>query len=271
MGIFSKMKSKSNLSAPMPPKTRKKVGIAFGGGGIKGSAHVGVLKVLSEHNIPIDYVAGTSIGSAVAALFASGYDWEQLDFMFTKYDVDDLIKVRPNRKGLVSADGYEDMIRTCTQGKRIEEMDIPLKIVAVDLLSRKKIIFSKGDTALAVKASSAIPGVFKPVKMDNMLLVDGYILDNCPAKIVRNMGADIVIAINLYAPDQSIPNNILDIVNRSLDIATSSLQEIDADVLLEPISHYLPTLDPDGITQSRLWGEECALECIDQIVKLTRG
>lgn len=251
-----------------PNKERKKVGVAFGGGGLKGSAHVGVLKVLAEHQIPIDFVAGTSIGSAIAALYASGYDWQMLDMLFNEYDIESTLKVRPNRKGLIPADKYTDLIRTCSKGKRIEEMDIPLKIVAVDLIGRKKIIFDRGDTALAVRASSAIPGVFTPVKMGDMLLVDGYILDNCPGDVVRAMGADIVIAISLYTPDNSEPTNILDIVNRSLDIATSSFQEIDGDIILRPIPHPMDSLNAESIAECRRWGEECANKYIDEIIKL---
>lgn len=269
MGIFGIWKNKVN-STDSPPM-RKKVGVAFGGGGLKGSAHVGVLKVLAENNIPIDFVAGTSIGSAVAALYASGYDWEKLDFMFSKYNIESLLKVRPNRKGLIPGDGYTELIRTCTRGKYIEEMEVPLKIVAVDLMSRKKIIFDKGDTALAVRASSSLPGVFTPVKMGNMLLVDGFILDNCPGDIVRGMGADVVIAISLHAPNTNEPTNILDIVNRSLDVATASFQEIDGDVILKPIPYYMATLDPIGIPQSRSWGEDCAREHIAEIIKLIGG
>ena len=249
-------------------KNRKKVGVAFGGGGLKGSAHVGVLKVLTEHGIPIDYVAGTSIGSAVAALYASGYDWKMMDILFNEYDIESTLKVRPNRKGLIPADKYTDLIHTCTKGKRIEEMDIPLKIIAVDLISRKKIIFDRGDTALAVRASSSLPGIFTPVKIGDMLLVDGYILDNCPGDVVRAMGADIVIAISLYAPDDAVPTNILDIVNRSLDIATSSFQEIDGDIILRPIPRHVESLKTESIALCRRWGEECAEKHIDEIIEL---
>jgi NTE family protein len=249
-------------------KPRKKVGIAFGGGGLKGSAHVGVLQVLSEHNIPIDFVAGTSIGSAVAALYASGYNWKMLDFLFLEYDIESLLKVRPGRKGLIPADGYTDLIRTCTRGKRIEEMDIPLKIVAVDLNSRKKIVFDRGDTATAVRASSAIPGIFTPVSMGDMLLVDGYILDNCPGRIVREMGADVVIAISLYAPNPAEPMNILDIVHRSLDVAAANCQRIEADIILRPIKCYVDGLKAEGLAACRQWGEDCARAQIDEIIRL---
>ncbi len=264
MNIFAR---KKQTSVKLPHR-RKTVGVAFGGGGLKGSAHVGVLQVLAEYGIPIDYVAGTSIGSAVAALYASGYDWRKLDILFNEYDIQSLLKVRPNRKGLIPAEGYTELIRTCTKGRQIQEMDVPLKIVAVDLLSRKKIVFSSGDTATAVRASSSLPGVFTPVHMGDMLLVDGYILDNCPGDVVRNMGADVVIAISLHVCDTSEPTNILGIVNRSLDIAAHSFQEIDADIVLSPIDEPMGTLDTQNIAVCRELGEKCAREHIDEILKL---
>lgn len=271
MDIVGLRKNTTKRTDLPPQRTRKKVGVAFGGGGLRGPAHVGILKVFSEYGIPIDFVAGTSIGAAVAALYASGYDWEKLDFMFSKYDIESILKVRPSRKGFIPATGYVDLIRTCTRGKNIEDMDIPLKIVAVDLISHKKIVFDKGDTALAVRASSAIPGVFTPVKMGNMLLADGFLLDNCPGGVVRGMGADVVIAISLYAPDFSEPNNIFDIVDRALHVATSSFQEIDGDVILKPIPRYTSPLDTKGIAQAFAWGEACAREHIEEIIKLIGG
>ncbi len=264
MGLFSvEQTSKYDKDKP-----RKKVGIAFGGGGLKGSAHVGVLKVLAEHNIPIDFVAGTSIGSAVAALYASGYNWKMLDFLFLEYNIESLIKMRPGRQGLIPADGYTELVRTCTRGKRIEEMDIPLKITAVDLVSWKKIIFDRGDTALAVRASSAIPGFFTPVKIGDMLLVDGAVLDSCPDQLVRDMGADVVIGIDLGCPDYSEPKNILDIVQRALNIAVFSFQDNSADIILRPIKQYVDSLKPEGLAICRKWGEECAKEHIAEIIKL---
>lgn len=266
MGIFTVEKPHIDESKP-----RKKVGVAFGGGGLKGSAHAGVLKVLSEHNIPIDFVAGTSIGSAVAALYASGYNWKMLDFLFLEYNIEQLLKMRPARKGLIPADGYTDLIRTCTRGKRIEEMDIPLKITAVDLVAWKKVVFDRGDTAIAVRASSAIPGIFIPVEMGDMLLVDGAVLDNCPSELVREMGADVVIGIDLSSPDYTMPSNILGIVQRSLNIAIHSFQQNTADIVLKPIKYYVDSMKTEGLQQCRQWGEECANQHIDEIIKLVEG
>lgn len=247
-------------------RKKKKVGVAFGGGGMKGAAHIGVLKVLAEYGIDIDLAAGTSIGSAVAALYGAGYDWKMMKLLFDNYDLESLVKVRPSRKGLIPAEGYTELIRICTKGQPIEKLRIPIKLVAVDLVSRKCILFDRGDTATAVRASSAIPGVFTPVEMGDMVLVDGYVLNNCPGDVVRAMGADVVIAISLYSPSFSPPKNILDIVTRSLDVAASTYQHIDADIILQPISEYLDTLDVSNIERSFALGESCAREHIDEIL-----
>ena len=271
MSFFDFMKSKP-LPAPqaLVEQKRKTVGVAFGGGGLRGTAHVGVLKVLTEYGVPIDMVAGTSIGSAIGALYASGYDWKMIKFLFDNFDIESLLKVRPTRAGLIPADGYTALIRTCTRRKQIEEMEIPLKIVAVDLVSYKRILFDRGDTAAAVRASSAIPGVFTPVTMGDMVLVDGFVLDNCPGDVVREMGADVVIAISLHAPDHSPPQNIVDIVNRSLDVAATAFQDIDADILLEPISHHMGSLNVNAMEECFRLGEQCAKEHIEEILEIIK-
>ncbi|MCR4962673.1 MAG: patatin-like phospholipase family protein [Firmicutes bacterium] len=258
--------------APPPPAggdppQKPKIGIAFGGGGLKGSAHAGVLKVLDEYGIRPDFVAGTSIGAAIAALYASGYDWKMIRNLFASADLDAIVKVRPSRKGLIPADAYVTLMRNCTRGKKIEEMNIPLRIVAVDLISWQKVVFDHGDTALAVRASSAVPGVFTPVKMDGMLLADGYLLDNCPGDVVREMGADIVIAISLFAPSHDEPKNILDIVNRSLDISAGMNQKIDADIVLRPIERHMNFLDKNAIGACFQMGEDVARQHIDEILE----
>lgn len=269
MNLWNKMfvhKSPPPL-ANSHPADKPKIGIAFGGGGLKGSAHVGVLKVFAEYGIYADFVAGTSIGAAIAALYASGYDWKMMQNLFATVDLDSIIKVRPSRKGFIPADSYVQLMRNCTRGKRIEDMDVPLRIVAVDLISWQKIVFDHGDTAMAVRASSSVPGVFTPVKIDDMLLVDGYLLDNCPGDVVRQMGADIVIGISLFAPSHEEPKNILDIVNRSLDIATSMNQKIDADVVMRPIDRHLNFLDKNAIEVCFQMGEETARRHIDEILE----
>ncbi|MDO4581438.1 MAG: patatin-like phospholipase family protein [Bacillota bacterium] len=272
MGIFERFSAKKEIAVPQPPQQppRKKIGVAFGGGGLKGPAHLGVLKVLEEYQVPIDMVAGTSIGAAVAALYAYGMDWREMLKLFTDMDVESVIKVRPSRKGLIPADAYTDLIRSACKGCLIENMRLPLRIVTVDLVSRQKVILDHGDTALAVRASSAVPGVFTPVMLEDKMLVDGYILDNCPGGVVRDMGADVVLAISLFAPGSSLPRNMVEIINRSLDIATSSAQVIDADLILKPIPHHMDFLDTKVMDACFELGEQEARAHIDEILELTR-
>ncbi len=252
---------------PSPPK----IGIAFGGGGFKGAAHIGVLKVLAKHNIKADMVAGTSVGSAVAALYASGYSWDMIELIFKKMDLESLVRLRPGRKGLISGNAYAELIHTCTKGKKIEQMDIPLKIVAVDLISWKKVVFDQGDTAIAVQASSAIPGVFTPVRYKDMLLVDGFLLNNCPSDIVRSMGADIVLAIDLSSPDYREPKNMIEIITRSLEIATAANEQIEADLILRPIPYFMEMLKADKISEAMDLGEQAANEHIDELIAMIDG
>jgi NTE family protein len=213
-------------------------------------------------------VAGTSIGSAVAALFASGYTWQMMETLLCQFDLDAMLKVRPSRSGLIPATAYAELIHTCVKGKKIEEMDIPLRIVAVDLVSWKKVVFDKGETALAVRASSAIPGVFTPVKMGDMLLADGYLLDVCPTGVVREMGADIVLAISLFSPNRNAPQNMVEIISRAMDIATAASRHIEADWLLEPIPHYLDGLNSKIVPQCIELGEQAARANIQSLLDL---
>jgi NTE family protein len=178
------------------------------------------------------------------------------------------MKVRPSRSGLIPANGYAELMHTCVKGKKIEEMDIPLKIVAVDLVSWKKVVFEKGETALAVRASSAIPGVFTPVKMGDMLLADGFLLDSCPIGVVREMGADVVLAISLFSPNYSQPRNMLEIIHRALDIATAANRHIEADWLVEPIPHYLDGLSSKIIPRCIELGEQAARANIGSLLAL---
>ncbi|MCL1975790.1 MAG: patatin-like phospholipase family protein [Firmicutes bacterium] len=269
LNIIKPRERKLHTAEILPKKA--KLGIAFGGGGFKGAAHVGVLKVLSEYNIKPDMVAGTSVGAAVAALLASGYTWQMMQTLLNQFDLDAMMKIRPNKNGLIPAKAYTELIHTCVKGKKIEEMDIPLKIVAVDLVSWKKVIFDKGETALAVRASSAIPGVFTPVKMGDMLLADGYLLDVCPTRVVREMGADIVLAISLFSPNYSTPQNMLEIINRAIDIATAANRCVDADWLVEPIPHHLNSLNSKIIPQCIELGEQAARAKIASLLDLCQA
>ena len=214
-------------------------------------------------------VCGTSFGSLIAALFASGFDWRKIDLLFQEIDIDYILKVRPRRLGLIPADQYKEIVSICTQEGRIEDTKIPLKIVAVDLVSKKKVVLDRGDIASAVRASSAVPGVFTPEIIDDMMLVDGYLLDNVPTEEVRKMGADIVIGICVKCPySSSVPKTMVDVIMRSMDIMAEQKQTVNADWYLEPIDKPVYFLDKKSINDCREMGEKAARGNIDSLLSL---
>ena len=166
--------------------TRPKIGLVLGGGGAKGAAEVGVLKVIEELGIPIDYIAGTSIGAILGGLYATGYRAEQLDSLF--------------RSGLWMTDNVLALLDRLTETDEwvdFDELPIPFRCVAVDFDTQEEVVFSNGNLASAMRASMAIPGVYKPVLRDGKTLVDGGMANNLPVDVVKAMGADIVIAVDL--------------------------------------------------------------------------
>ena len=219
---------------------RPKIGLALGGGGAKGAAEVGVLKVLEEAGVHVDYIVGTSIGSIVGGLYASGYSAKELETMF---QTQEWISLLTDRKASLSNEPYKTIdgvtyifgfpvldrngggfgmmrggkieqvldsmvsVRGCTD---FESLRIPFRCVTADIRSAKEVVLSKGPVCKAMRASMAIPGIFKPVERGDYLLVDGGMLNNLPVDVCREMGADIVIAVDLQQNEQ-LPRKQTDI------------------------------------------------------------
>lgn len=176
-------------------KRRSKVGLAIGSGAAYGLSAIGTLKVLEENNIPINVISGTSIGSVIGALYASGMNSFKLEDELSSTTWKELLDFVLPEKGIVSGKKVERYIRNLTGNKTFEDLEIPLYITAVDLNKGQLIIFNKGDVASAVRASISIPGVFVPMEMRGMTLVDGAVLDPLPVDILKKH-ADIIIAID---------------------------------------------------------------------------
>jgi len=215
---------------------RPKVGLVLGGGGAKGAAEVGVLKVIERAGIPIDYIAGTSIGSVVGGLFAAGYTAAELDTMFCQQEWltlltdrhDDIsnepYKVKDGvtyifgfpvmgdiREGTIGGFGVmrgehvEQLVDSMARQKGcadFESLRTPFRCVAVDFRTAREVVMKEGQLSKAVRASMAIPGIFKPVNRDGMNLVDGGMMNNLPVDVVKEMGADIIIAVDLQQNEQ---------------------------------------------------------------------
>lgn len=271
--------------APAPRK-RPKIGIAFAGGGARGGAHVGVLKVLEELRVPVDYVAGTSIGSIVAALYASGMAPEEMEKVLATTDWDDALnddqgrRAQPYRlkeddqlylikaelgfnkgklvlpQGLVHGQKLNYLLRRltlpATNVRDFDKLRIPFRCVATDIVTGGKVVLSKGDLARAVRASMAIPGFFTPVEWEGTLLTDGGTADNLPVDVVRQMGADVVIAIDISTPlsKREELTSFLSITGQTSGFLTrlNVEQQIatlvkDRDVLVTPDLDEVSTLD----------------------------
>lgn len=174
---------------------KAKIGLAIGSGSARGLSAIGVLKILDKHKIPIDFVAGTSIGAIVGALYASGLSASEIEEILTKTNFKKLVDFTLPQKGLVSGEKLERFLRKLFRDKDFIDLKIPLSVIATDLNTGEMIEFNKGDLTNAVRASLSIPGIFHPVEMQNMFLVDGGLINPLPVDIVKK-NAKKVIAID---------------------------------------------------------------------------
>jgi len=252
-------------------KKKPKIGIAFGGGGTRAGAHIGAMEILEQNNIKADMVAGTSAGAAAAALYAWGYDSSFMKDVFLNMELSELIGPKPSMTGLLVPEGYLKIIREHTGDGNIEDAFLPLYIIAADLVSKKQVVFTKGNIARAVHASSAIPGLIKPVKIGDMLLTDGGIINNCPADVLREQGADIVLAINCSCIAPYSPKNHIDVVLRAIDMTGGcDPEKLDADWVISPIIEPLGILDRHAMEKSYIMGRQCAEAHIEELKELIK-
>ncbi|MDI3534537.1 MAG: hypothetical protein PWQ82_902 [Thermosediminibacterales bacterium] len=254
-------------------KKRPKIGLALGGGAARGYAHIGVIKVLTEEKIPIDFISGTSIGALIGALYSVGIDIQMLEKLALSIKRENWVDFIIPRKGLLAGKKIEQIIRLLTKNKNLEEVDIPLTVTATDLKTGKEVLLRKGNIAKAVRASISIPGIFVPVIMENMILVDGAVLNKVPADAVRQMGADIVIAVDLGFDKRIRLNNIYDILLQTFDIMGRELLKtkiLNADIIIRP---KLGDIDPSNFNQPKdciIEGEKAARDALPKILQFLK-
>jgi NTE family protein len=256
--------------------TRKKVGLALSGGGARGFAHVGVLKILLENNIPVDMIAGTSIGSFVGGALAAGMSADEIESMSHGIRWRDVIRPSLSPIALLSNSPMGNFIRREFPKHRFEDLKIPFAAVAVDLRKPECVVFKdRGDVVHAIRASCAVPAVFAPVREESgRVLVDGGLMALTPIDAVKEMGADIIIAVDLISSGSAfnrIPSTAIGMMVSSAMIllrSASGNQHQKADIMIVPkIAH----IRPDRLNQARECqelGEQAALEMIDDIKRL---
>ncbi|MEW6723572.1 MAG: patatin-like phospholipase family protein [Bacillota bacterium] len=231
-----------------------RIGLALGGGAARGLAHLGVFQVLEENNIPIHYLAGTSAGALMGALYAGGLDPRYLEKLAEHTSWAHLARLTVPRRGLVATGKLETFINTLLQSKSFDQLRIPLAVTAVDLKTGRLCVIQEGNVARAVRASSSIPGIFEPLAVGDMLLVDGGVRQSVPISVCRSMGAQVVIAVDLNSlPSRSVePHSIFQVILLSLDILQREAVENDlkeADILVQPdLSQFSPA-DLDHVAE----------------------
>lgn len=255
--------------APKPAPRPPKIGLALGGGAARGFAHIGVLQVLEEQGIKPDLVVGTSAGSVVATLYAAGKTPAELTNMAMTLDESTITDwVFPGRS-LLKGEALAKFVRNLSGGRQIEGMRMQLGIVAADLQNGQPILFRKGDPGMAVRASSSVPGVFEPVKIGGREYIDGGAVSPIPVRYAKQMGADIVIAVDISAiPEGQSTKGAVDILLQTFNImghAISQYELQDADVVMRPKLEGIGSTEFSARRLSILAGREAALMVMPQL------
>ncbi len=247
----------------------KKIGLALSGGAVLGIAHLGAIKVLEEHNIHFDIIAGTSAGALVGAFIAAGYNSDQLYEMAKRLSWEKLGKVILSQKGLLNSQTLEKFVDAELGRIDIKSLPISYAAVGVDLTSGKEVVFKDGPVSEAVRVSCSIPGIFTPLLKGKQVLVDGGVLNMLPTTVVKEMGADYVIAIKLKPVllSKKPPQNIIQILINSFMLAWGQIAEHApaGDLTITPNLSGLNPHDFKQAEQLYLQGRIAALKAIDQI------
>ncbi|MGI2136532.1 patatin-like phospholipase family protein [Shewanella baltica] len=296
---------------PSMAAERLKIGVVLSGGGAKGAAHVGVLKILEEHNIPVDYIAGTSIGAYVAGMYSLGYSASEVEAIMMGVDWDsgysdtiprNILSYRDKQlrdryniplnigynegqvrapSGLLRGQTMSQLLRQSTdlvqQFGNFDDLAIPYRAVATDLETSLPVVISHGSMVKAMQASATVPGALQPAQIDGKLLVDGGIANNMPVDVVKAMGADIIIAVDIGSPlvkkdklDSTIA--VLDQLSNFLTNASTEKQKLlltDKDVLIRPAIDALSTTDFTIMPLALTLGKEAANGQLDKLSSMS--
>ena len=252
-------------------RIRKRVGVALGSGGMRGMAHIGVLQVLEEAGIGIDFVSGASVGAFVGAAYAAEMDLYALGAFAAGLRKKDVLDCpNPLRTGVFSGKKFKKLCRIITADRSFSETIIPFWCSAVNLISGETEYFHDGPLHEAVRASIAIPGLLSPVRIGDRLYIDGGTIESIPVQILRENGADVVIAVDLSlcAPYRERRSNPYRVAFRSVDIMRAAIDRLapcGADVVIRPDVSFMGRLIPHDATQCIAVGRSAAAAALPEI------
>jgi NTE family protein len=255
-------------AARRPPR----LGLALGGGAARGFAHVGVIQVLEEAGIRPDLITGTSAGSLVAALHASGRNGGQLQRIAETMDEATFADwtLPLFSRGMLRGDALARYVQQQVGGQRIEELPLPLGILATDLHSGRGVLFQRGDIATAVRASSAVPGLFQPVPISGREYVDGGLVAPVPVRQARQMGAELVLAIDIsQVPEAASPSDVFQILLQTFTIMSKSINSLELQgpelVVVRPALQGVSGTDFSARRRAIQAGRQAMLQALPQL------
>jgi len=261
----------THVSTPVKPA---KIAVVLGGGASKGFAHIGVLKVLEAQKIPVHMVVGTSAGSLVASLYASGKSAFELQELALKLDKDKVIDYdwKLWSGAVIKGDKLESFINSTLKNTPIEKLKIPFYAVATNIATGEEAVFDRGNTGMAVRASCSVPAVFRPVKIGSSTYVDGGVVSPVPVDAARRNGADIVIAVDISGGlNKDVPDGMMDTMKKSVGIMYNKIAEYqikNADVVIRPDMKNIGSTDMDKFNEAILEGEKAATLKIPELQKI---
>lgn len=259
--------------SPAASSTRPGIGLALGGGFARGFAHLGVLQVLEQNQIPISHIAGTSVGSILGAAYASGAPLSRIIATCRTLRFRDIARWRVSRLGLASNNRLGDLIERVFESRQFDELRIPLAVVATDLTTGEPVVFTQGHLVDAIRASCAFPGLFEPVEIGTRCLADGGLVAPVPTRAARELGATVVVGISVGMQDghRGAPTNIFQVVSRAVSAAQKHQLEIwerHADIVLRPDVQSLAWDDFDRAEEAIEAGAAAARRALPRIQKL---
>lgn len=265
----------SNIQKEVHKNSTKRpvVALVLGSGGARGYAHIGAIEVLEAHGIKPDFIVGTSAGSIVGSIYASGKSAEQLHQIALNMKVGDVRDINIGLQGFFDGKKVENYVNTQVDNLALEQLPIPMYVVATELKHGKKIVFNQGNTGQAVRASISIPSMFVPTNIAGKEYVDGGLVSPVPVNIARELGADIVIAVDILAqPIHTPTSNVWGMFNQNINIMQARLAEEElkyADVVIRPdLREKGHIFDVKGRVDTIQAGRNETLSYIEEIKKI---
>ncbi len=240
-----------------------KIGLALSGGGIRGFAHLGVLKVIDEYKIPVHMIAGTSIGAIIGALYASGYSVKELISITSRIRWKHLFQIPSSPAGMSSGEPIERLIKRVIPHDSFQKLGVPFQAVVTDITKGYSFALKSGSLSAAIRMSSTFPGIYSPMELAGSLMMDGGLYSNLPVETVKAMGADMVIGIDVLPKAEltNKPHNLFEVMDRSIDLMLKS-QPVSphCNLLLEPVTTWISSMEINRKLELIDMGEKAARE-----------